>query len=69
MTELPLNPEEAEMLEQALSRCVSDLEREIAHTDHAEFRKLLKQRRSVLTAVHARLALNETASPVSAPRL
>jgi hypothetical protein len=69
MTELILNPEEAELLEQVLGRCVSDLEMEIAHTDHAEFRKLLKQRRSVLSTIHARLAATAPAPPVAAPRL
>jgi len=54
MNPIELTPEEAETLNQVLRRCVSDLELEILHTDHGEFKKLLKQRREVLQRILAR---------------
>ena len=69
MTELSLNAEEAELLKQVLGRRLSDLEFEIAHTDHAEFRTLLKQRRTVLSGIVEQLGLHEEAEAGAAPRL
>jgi hypothetical protein len=69
MTELALTPEEAEVLRQVLGRCVSDLELEIAHTDHADFRAMLRQRRAVLTGLHARLEHKPAMHQATAPLL
>ena len=56
MATLVLNPSEEQVLEQVIRRCLSDLELEILHTDHAEFRKLLKERRKTLEGLYERLS-------------
>lgn len=48
MHKIELSNEEAEILGQVLNNSLATLELEIQHTDHAEFRRLLKQRRTVL---------------------
>lgn len=67
MIELALTPKEALLLEQVLGRCVSDLEFEILHTDNAGFRKMLKERRSALAALHERLTLVDRPHPAAVP--
>lgn len=55
MTRLELTPEEQELLGQVLRNYLATLEVEICHTDHSEFRSLLKQRRELLNRLLARL--------------
>lgn len=54
MNHLELTPEEAEILSQVLERSLAALELEIQHTDHKEFRDLLKARRATLRALIAK---------------
>ena len=54
MTYLELNPDEQRILQEVLDRCLSDLQLEILHTDHAEFKSMLKQRKALLEKVVAR---------------
>ena len=56
MSELLLNPEERRILEEVLERTSHDLELEILHTDHHEFKLLLRARRQVLGAILERLS-------------
>jgi hypothetical protein len=56
MNGLPLEPEERELLDQLLKRSLADLDLEILHTDHAEFRGMLKARRELLQRLHRRLS-------------
>jgi hypothetical protein len=51
MLHLELVPEEQEVLSQILERSLAVLEVEIQHTDHQEFKSLLKRRREVLRAL------------------
>ena len=51
MKPLELNQEEGAMLVQVLQRCLADLEHEIAHTHHSEFKQMLRERRRVLDAL------------------
>jgi hypothetical protein len=67
MAELVMTPEEEGVLEQVLRRCLSDLELEILHTDHAEFRRLLQGRRQVLQGLHAQLTREAKTQPVDEP--
>lgn len=55
MTTLELTPEEAETLSQVLQRSLAALEVEILHTDHKEFKALLRHRRDVLKGLADRL--------------
>ncbi len=55
MIEIELTDEDQEILGQVLQNAVAILELEILHTDHAEFRDLLKHRRSVLSRLLTRL--------------
>lgn len=55
MNRIELTDEERELLTQVLERREHDLEVEILHTDHAEFRKLLKQRLSLLHGLTAKV--------------
>jgi hypothetical protein len=48
---IDLNDEEARVLAQALESYLSDLGTEIAHTDSADFREGLKQRREILEGI------------------
>ena len=51
MKTLDLNPHEQEMLVQVLERCLGDLDHEIRHTDHGEFRRMLRQRQIVIAGI------------------
>jgi len=55
MAQLVLSAEEEQILERILRRSLSDLDLEILHTDHAEFRAMLKHRRAILQKIHGQL--------------
>lgn len=61
MNRIELTDEERELLMQVLERRERDLEVEILHTDHAEFRKLLKQRLNLLHSLKAKLTVRPVA--------
>lgn len=56
MAQLECTSEEADVLQQVLQHRLAALEVEIHHTDHAEFRQLLRHRREVLNGLVAKLA-------------
>lgn len=56
MVQLQLSDAEVRHLRAALERDLLELQREIAHTEHREFREILKERRDALSQVIARLA-------------
>ena len=60
--QVELSNEEQEILSQVLQRALAALELEILHTDHAEFRGLLKHRRDVLRQLSTRLPQLESAA-------
>jgi hypothetical protein len=53
---LELTSFETETLREVLKSYLADLHLEIAHTDSADFRDMLRERQRVLTKVHASLA-------------
>jgi hypothetical protein len=55
MEVLELNETERELLAQVLKNRLAALEVEITHTDHSEFRTLLKERRNLLNGIAERL--------------
>ncbi len=55
MLYVELSSEESEVLNQVLRNSLATLELEIQHTDHQEFRTLLKQRRETLRALLAKV--------------
>ncbi|HOY59879.1 MAG TPA: hypothetical protein PK640_17315 [Verrucomicrobiota bacterium] len=55
MEHLELSSTERELLSQVLKKYLAALEIEIVHTDHSEFRALLKERRVLLSRIAARL--------------
>lgn len=55
MTTLELTQDEEEMLGQVLQHSLATLELEILHTDHKEFKALLRHRRAVLKGLADRL--------------
>lgn len=55
MREFNVTAEELEVLTQLLQQSLTNLEREILHTDHAEFRESLKGRRRVVEGMLNRL--------------
>jgi hypothetical protein len=57
---LELTTAEAAELHQALGSYLSELRMEIADTDSYDYRQGLKARRSVLSSVLAKLAVNDT---------
>lgn len=61
MNRIELTESERELLLQVLERRERDLEVEILHTDHAEFRKMLKERLNLLRA----LIMKVNTSPVA----
>lgn len=48
MTNLELTPEELKALEETLTRNISDLAVEVAHTDAHDFKDKLKRRKAVM---------------------
>jgi hypothetical protein len=59
---MELTPEEAETLQQVLRSYLATLELEITHTDHSEFKAMLKRRRDLISRMVERLALPTTAA-------
>jgi len=55
MLRIELNTDEQMLLQQVLERRIRDLEIEILHTDHAEFRNLLKEHLALLRRLVSRL--------------
>ena len=55
MKTLELNQQEQLVLVQVLERSLADLSREIHHTDHGEFKQMLRERQSVIAGVMHRL--------------
>lgn len=55
MYHVELSHEEMEILSQVLQNSLATLELEIQHTDHQEYRHLLKQRRETLRTLIARV--------------
>jgi hypothetical protein len=55
MPNVMLTSEEAAVLRQVVERTLADLEHEILHTDHIEFRDMLKHRRHLLSEIRERL--------------
>jgi len=55
MTELKLTKNETMVLDETLAHSLSQLQDEIAHTDLAEYRAMLKKRREVLLKIHGLL--------------
>ena len=51
MYHVKLSPEEMEILNQVLQNSLATVELEIRHTDHQEFKNLLKHRRGILQAL------------------
>lgn len=51
MIQLDLNPQEQQILKEALESYISDLRMEIADTDKQDYREKLKHRREVLDKV------------------
>ncbi len=55
MRTLELTDEEQEVLSLVVQNALATIELEILHTDHAEFKALLKQRRKLLQGLADRL--------------
>lgn len=55
MKPIDLNQQEQEVLVQVLERCLADLDHEIRHTDHGEFKQLLRQRRVAIAGIIQKL--------------
>jgi len=55
MKTLDLNQQEQEVLMQVLERWVGDLDSEISHTDHGDFKRMLRQRQMVVTGIVRKL--------------
>lgn len=55
MNGIELTDEERALLIQVLARRERDLEVEILHTDHAEFRKILKEQLNLLHSLMAKI--------------
>lgn len=56
MKPMEFTDEELEVMQQVIERRLATLEVEIRHTDHAEFKDILKHRRHVLNAILERLS-------------
>ncbi len=55
MSHIELSDEELEILSQILQNSLATLELEIGHTDHQEFKTLLKRRREILRGLLAKV--------------
>jgi len=55
MLHVDVSHEEQEVLSRVLQRALAGLEVEIQHTDHKDFRDLLKRRRDILRALVAKV--------------
>lgn len=56
MCQIELSAQEQEILGQVLQHSLATLEVEIQHTDHQEFKELLKHRRNLINGLLARIA-------------
>lgn len=56
MKPIDLNPQEYEVLVQVLERCHADLDHELRHTDHGEFKRMLRQRQDIITGIIHKLS-------------
>ena len=56
MCQIELSAQEQEILGQVLQHSLATLEVEIQHTDHQEFKELLKHRRDLLNSLLTRIA-------------
>ena len=63
MSQLELTAEEEATLREVLNHRLSELEVEILHTDHSEFRSMLKHHREVLARVAERLSRSNDPVP------
>jgi hypothetical protein len=57
MYHVELSPEELEILSQVLQHALATLELEIQHTDHQEYKNLLKLRRERLRTLSSRMRM------------
>jgi hypothetical protein len=55
MKPLDLSPQEQELLVQVLERCLGDLDHEIRHTDHGEFKRILRRRQAAIAVIIQKL--------------
>lgn len=55
MKSLDLTQVEQDMLLRVLKRCLADLDHEIAHTHHAAFKHMLRDRREILEGIARKL--------------
>ncbi len=62
MCRLDLTDEEHEELLRVLRFCANGLAVEIIHTDHAEFRKMLRQREQLVQQILAKAEAREVAA-------
>lgn len=57
MKTLHLEAEEHRLLRQILDRCLADLDHEIRHTDHGEFKQMLRHKRHIIGEILDKLAI------------
>jgi hypothetical protein len=62
MITINLSDEEQEILSQILQHSLATIEVEIHHTDHQDFKVMLKHRRTVLESLNAKLPAQAPAS-------
>ena len=55
MNTLNLSREEQELLVRVLKRSLADLDHEIIHTHHSEFKQMLRERRTILEGIVRKL--------------
>ena len=51
MKTIDLNQQEQEMLVKVLERYLGDLDHEISHTDHGDFKQILRQRQVTVAGI------------------
>jgi hypothetical protein len=61
--DLDLDETEATALLEVIDSAIADLSPEIADTDNAEYRSMLRQRRELLRSIQAKLAALTQATP------
>jgi hypothetical protein len=65
MIQLELTPEEREILLHLLEQCIADLHSEITHTDHYEYREMLKSRKATLQKLLTAVQQSEQGVPTN----
>jgi len=55
MTTLQLDRKEQEVLMQVLDRCLMNIDHEISHTYHGEFKQVLRQKRALIEGILGKL--------------